>query len=184
MLLRRALLPLALLLGCDGSPRAEKPAAPAAPAVEAHGDPVPPPPPPPAPERAVKEAFEIPPGDPATPAPLAPEGETVVDPGARFRVALAGACRDARLLLFDGTGAAVPSTETAEVGPSTVRTLTPAAALTPGSRYQLRLDGAAGRELHLADRAYPPARYTLRAAGDPPPPAPKATPKKKRSRRR
>lgn len=153
-------------------------AAPTGPAV----DPVPPAAPPAAPEAAVKEASELPPGDGASPTPLSPDGETVVDPASRFRVVLAGASRDARLLLLDAAGAAVPASEAAEVGAATILTLAPSTALTPGSRYSLRLDGAVGRELHLGDKGYPPTRYALRAAGDPPPPPTRASPKKRRHR--
>lgn len=138
---------------------------------------------PPPPEAAVREATEVPPGDGASAVPLSPDRETVVDPASRFRVVLAGMSRDGRLLLLDAAGAAVPAVESSEVGATTVLTLAPSAALTPGSRYQLRVDGAIGRELHLGERGYPPCRYTLRAAGDPAPPAAKA-PHKKRGHRR
>lgn len=179
-----ALLGCVALLACAACARKPEPAPAAAPAAPPAPEPAPAPPPPPpaAPERAVKEALAVPPGEGATAAPLSPDGETVVDPASSFRVVLAGTCRDARLLLLDGSGAALPAGERAEVGDTTVLSLTPGAPLLPGSRYQLRLDGAVGRELHLSDHAYPPSRYALRAAGDPPPPPPRAVPKKKRRR--
>jgi hypothetical protein len=151
MLARRALLPLALLL--------------AAPAAR-------PEPGPPASGAAIREAIALLPGE-AT-AALVTAAETVIDPDATFRVVLAGACQDARLLLLDGSGAAVPGAETREVGAATVLTLTPAAALVPAGRYQLRLDGVLGRELHVGTQVVAPARWELRVAGDPPPPPPKA----------
>lgn len=184
---RRALLPLLLALACSRSPQpAPEPArtaagVPAAAPQVAPAAPAPAPAPPP--EVAVKEAVEVPPGAPTTASPLAVDAETVVDPGSTFRVVLAGSCRDARLMLLDASGAAVPAAETAEIGITTTLVVSPAAALTPGSRYQLRLDGATGRELHLGDRAYPPVRYALRAAGEQPPPAPKAPPRRRGKRR-
>ncbi len=155
MVARRALLPLALLL--------------AAPAARAE---------PTASAAAIREAIALLPGE-AT-AALAATAETLVDPDATFRVVLAGACEDARLLLLDGSGAAVPGAETREVGPATILTLTPAAALVPAGRYQLRLDGVVGRELHVGTQAVAPARWQLRVAGDPPPPP---AVKKKKARR-
>lgn len=128
---------------------------------------------------AIREAVALLPGE-AT-APLTASAETLIDPDATFRVVLAGSCRDARLLLLDAVGQAVPGAETREVGAATVLTLTPAAALVPAGRYQLRLDGVFGREIHLGDQTVAPARWELRVAGDPPPP-PKAI-RKKRGRR-
>lgn len=158
MLARRALVPLALLLAAPGT-RSE-PTAPA-----------------PASGAAVQEAIALLPGE-AT-APLGAGGETVIDPDATFRVVLAGACQDARLLLLDASGSAVPGAEMREVGPATVLTLTPAAALVPAGRYQLRLDGVFGREIHVGTQTITPARWELRVAGDPPPPPPKVVRKKK-----
>lgn len=149
MLARRALVPLALLLAAAAAR-----AAPAAPPSGAGPE--------------IREVIALLPGE-AT-APLAPESETVIDPDATFRVVLAGACQDARLLLLDAAGAAVPSAETREVGSTTVLTLTPAAALVPAGRYQLRLEGVLGREIHVGGQAYVPSRWELRVAGDPPPP--------------
>jgi hypothetical protein len=198
MLARRALVWPLLLLGCsrssppaaaDSSSTGPTEVVAAAPAPGAAPTPAPTPEPaqvatpaPEAPAAAVKEASELPPGDGSSPTPLSPDGETVVDPASRFRVVLAGASRDARLLLLDATGAAVPASEATEVGAATTLTLAPSTALTPGSRYQLRLDGAVGRELHLGDKGYPPSRYALRAAGEPPPSQAKAAPKRKRRR--
>ncbi len=156
MLARRALLPLALLL--------------AAPDVRAD----------PAADSAIREAIALLPGE-AT-AALAASGETLIDPDATFRVVLAGSCQDARLLLLDASGTAVPGAETREVGGATVLTLTPAAALVPAGRYQLRLDGVVGRELQVGAQVVAPARWELRVAGDPPPPPPKAV-KRKKARR-
>src|SRR5512140_2835403 len=118
----------------------------------------------------VREAAVLPAtGDPV---PLAAEGETVVEPDARFRVELREASHDARLLLLNAADAAVPSTASHEIGDLTHLTLSPTEPLVPGSRYTLRLDGAVGRELHAGDRAYLPGLYPLRVAGEPPPPPP------------
>ena len=160
MLARRALLPLALLVAAPAA-RPEPAARPAAGSTP------------------IQEAIAILPGE-AT-APLAAAAETLVDPDATFRVVLAGSCQDARLLLLDAAGAAVPGAETRDVGPATVLTLTPAAALVPAGRYQLRLDGVVGRELHVGTQAVAPARWELKVAGDPPPPP--ARPAKKKGRR-
>lgn len=157
MFARRALLPLALLLAA--------PCARAEPATAAPG-------------AAIREAIALLPGE--STAALAGAAETVIDPDATFRIVLAGACQDARLLLLDASGAAVPGAETRDVGASTVLTLTPAAALVPAGRYQLRLDGVLGRELHVGTQAIAPARWELRVAGDPPPPPPKVVKKKAR----
>lgn len=159
MLARRALLPLALLLAAPDARPEPGAAAPTAP---------------------IREAIALLPGE-AT-AALAGTAETLIDPDATFRVVLAGSCQDARLLLLDGSGVAVPGAETREVGAATVLTLTPAAALVPAGRYQLRLDGVFGRELHVGTQVVAPARWELRVAGDPPPPPPK-TVKKKKARR-
>lgn len=158
MLARRALLPIAFFLAA-ASARSE----PATPDAGA----------------AIQEAVALLPGEAV--ASLAPAVETLIDPDATFRVVLAGASQDARLLLLDASGAAVPGAETRDVGAATVLTLTPAAALVPAGRYQLRLDGVLGRELHVGSQAYAPARWELRVAGDPPPPP--APVKKKRGRR-
>ena len=71
-----------------------------------------------------------------------------------------------------------------EVAATTRLTLAPEAPLTPGSRYVLRIDGVAVREMHDADgRAFAPIGFPVLVAGTPPPPEPKATPKKKKRRR-
>jgi hypothetical protein len=177
----RTLLALAWLAAACGrqpaplpgpAPQPE-PVVPAAPAI-------PPTPPAPAPAGSVvREATALQPGD--TAAALAPDRETAVDPSATFRVVLSGRSRDARLALHDAADAAVPSSAAVEVGETTVLTLAPAAPLVPGSRYQLRLDGAVTRDLHMGDRAFTPAVYAVRAAGEPPPPA--RPPPRKRPRR-
>ena len=149
MLARRALVPLVILLAA--SPALAAPAAT-----------------PPGAGPEIREAIALLPGE-AT-ASLAPGSETMIDPDATFRVVLAGSCQDARLLLVDASGVAVPSAETREVGLTTVLTLTPAAALVPAGRYQLRLEGVLGREIHVGGQAFAPSRWELRVAGDPPPP--------------
>ncbi len=178
----RPLLALALLLACNRQPPPPAEPAPepaAAPAVTPALEPAPAAPPAPAPASSVvREAAALQPGD--TTAALTPDGVTAVDPSATFRVVLAGACRDARLALHDAADAAVPATAGVEIGETTVLTLSPAAPLLPGSRYQLRLDGAVARELHMGDRSFTPAVYALQATGEPPPARP---PPRKRSRR-
>ena len=176
----RPLLALALLLACSRPPPPQPD-----PAPEPTAEPAPAPPPAPvtpaAPTPAssvVREAAALQPGD--TTAALSLDGVTAVDPSATFRVVLAGASRDARLALHDAADAAVPATAGVEIGEATVLTLSPSAPLVPGSRYQLRLDGAMARELHMGDRSFTPAVYALQATGEPPPARP--TPRK-RSRR-
>jgi hypothetical protein len=166
MPLARRAIP-ALVLGCLGSLLG---------ALPARSDPAPA-----AAVSAVREAAALLPGE-AT-APLAPAAETVIDPAATFRVVLGGAFQDARLQLLDATGAAVASGETREVGATTILTLAPSAALVPAGHYQLRLDGVSGRELHLGTQTFPPARWELRVAGDPPPAPAKASAGKKRHHR-
>jgi hypothetical protein len=114
----------------------------------------------------VREATALQPGD--TVSPLAPQGPTAVDPSATFRVVLAGPSRDARLALLDAADAAVPATAGVELGEGTLLTLSPAAPLVPGARYQLRLDGAVTRELHLGDGTFTPVAYALTVTGEPP----------------
>jgi len=180
-MLRRSLLPLALLLACNRPPPPPPEPAPAPPAEPAP-EPVPSPPPePPQPAPAstlVREATALQPGD--TAAALTPDGQTAIDPSATFRVVLIGRCQDARLALHDAADAAVPATAGAEIGEATVLTLSPAAPLVPGSRYQLRLDGAVTRELHEGERSFTPAVYAVQVTGEPPPARP---PPRKRSRR-
>lgn len=116
--------------------------------------------------------------------PLSPDEETVVDPAATFRLELAGATPDARLVLLDKHDAIVPSKGSRELGATTAFSLAPAEPLVPASRYLLRVDGARTRELHDAGgTAYAPFTFALLVAGEPPPPEPKPAPKKKRGRR-
>lgn len=110
-------------------------------------------------------------------------GPTLVDPASSFRVEVAARLADARLSLLDAQDAVVPADGTAEVAGSSRFALAPAARLRPGSAYTLRLDGALGREVHDAQgRAFLPASFALRTAGDPPAPAP--APRKRGKRRR
>jgi len=120
--------------------------------------------------------------EPGGPAPLVRGGETVVDPASSFEIELSGRAVDARLVLLDGAEAHVPARSTREVGGTTRLTVTPTAPLVPGSRYVLRLEGAATRELRDGDRVYAPVSFALIAAGTPPPPQPKKKPKAKRRR--
>jgi hypothetical protein len=163
------------------------------PAPAASPPPSPQPSPPPAPQPApavptpiatpvIREAVAL---DPTGPAPLSLTDETVVDPAATFRVEVAHALPDGRLVLLDGSQAILPSRGTREVGPAaTTFTLVPADPLVPASRYLLRLEGVSGRDLHDgAGAAYGPVAATILVAGTPPEPPPKATPKRRRARR-
>ncbi len=111
--------------------------------------------------------------------------ETVVDPGATFRVELAASLTDVRVVLLDHADAIVPASETREVASATTLTLAPAAPLVPASRYTLRIDGAREREPHDdAGHAFAPATLPLLVAGEAPKPEPKkAAPHKKRRAR-
>jgi hypothetical protein len=121
--------------------------------------------------------------EPSGTTPLARDGETVVDPTARFRLELEGTVGDARLVLLDAADAMVPANGGREVARTTTLTLAPAAPLTPGARYRLRLEGAATRELHdAAGRTYAPVALAVLAAGAPPPPEVKTKSKRKRGR--
>jgi hypothetical protein len=164
--------------GAPPAPASPTPAPPEpAPPVASPAPPAAPPAPAPA-ASIVREAAAV---DPAgTVTALAPGGETVVDPAVTFRVELSVASADARLALVDAADAHVPASGAQEVAATTRLTLSPAAPLTPGGRYTLRLDGAIARELHDAGgKAYLPLALSVRAAGQPPPPDPKAKPKKK-----
>jgi hypothetical protein len=122
--------------------------------------------------------------EPAARLALTPSAEVVVDPAASFELELAARLVDARLVLVDGRGDLVPATGTREIAGSTKITLQPVAPLTPGSRYALRLDGSAQRELRDAGgRSFAPLMLPLLAAGSPPPPEPKRPAKKKKKRR-
>jgi hypothetical protein len=115
--------------------------------------------------------------------PLAPGAEVVVDPAATFEVELSARAPDARLVLVDGRDDLVPASGARELAAGTRLTLAPAAPLVPGSRYALRLDGAATRELHdEAGRAFAPLSLPILAAGTPPPPEPKRPARRKRRR--
>jgi hypothetical protein len=100
--------------------------------------------------------------------PLSAAGETTVEPRAGFRVELPVAIPDARLSLLDGADAMVPSAGSRLVGPATVLTLTPTAALEAGARFRLRVDGAASRPLHAADgRRFEPLEWLVVVDGEP-----------------
>lgn len=115
---------------------------------------------------------------------LAAEAETVIDPGARFRVVLAVASEDARLLLLDRNDAVVAGEGAHELGQSTKLTLAPSAPLVAGRRYTLRIDGASTRELHgPAGTAFTPVSFKVLVAGTPPPPEPERKPATRRKRR-
>ena len=115
---------------------------------------------------------------------LVPGGEAVVHPSSSFEVELSVRAPDARLVLLDARADQVASASARELSSSRTRlTLAPSAALVPGSRYALRLDGASDRDLHDdAGRAYSAVTLPLLAAGSPPPPEPKK-PERKRRRR-
>lgn len=116
---------------------------------------------------------------------LALQEETVVDPGAHFRLDLVVPSSDARLALLDANDALVAAAGTHEVGATTRLTLAPSEPLRPGSRYTLRLDGAATREFHDgAGKAYAPAALAVLVAGTPPPPEPKPQPARRKRRAR
>jgi len=102
--------------------------------------------------------------------PLSPAAETIIEAGSSFLVELPVALADARLSLLDGADGMVPSSGTREVGQATVLRLTPAAALAPGARLRLRVDGASTRELHGADgRRFAPLEWPVQIAGEPEP---------------
>jgi hypothetical protein len=105
----------------------------------------------------------------------------VVDPASTFEVEIAARLHDARLVLLDAADAHVAAGDVREVGSATRLTLAPAAPLVPGSRYVLRVDGAARRETHDAEgRAFAPLAFPLLAAGTPPTPAPKKPVRRRR----
>jgi len=102
--------------------------------------------------------------------PLSTESETTVEPGSSFLVELPVALADARLSLLDAADGMIPSTGTREVGQATILRLAPAAALAPGARLRLRIDGASTRELHGADgRRFAPLEWPVQVAGEPEP---------------
>lgn len=191
--MRRLLLALVLLLACLDAPPAGAPTAPSGPppvpptpapypvtGSPSGGAPTGPPAAPPAPVAPLplplREAVALEPGGISR--PLVRDGETSVDPAATFRIELAGAIRDARLILLDGQEALVPASAATETGDTTRLTLAPTAPLPPGSRFTLRVDGASVREVHDAQgAAYSPVALALRATGTPPAPEPR--PKRK-----
>lgn len=118
--------------------------------------------------------------EPAGPALLARDAETVVDPASTFELELSARLADARLVLLDSAEAHVAGRSTREVGASTRLTLAPASPLVPGSRYVLRVEGAATREVRDGERAWAPLSFPILAAGTPPPPEPKRKPKKRK----
>jgi hypothetical protein len=179
-----ALLAASLLLSAAGEPSKPPPAT-AEPPASAPLPPMAPSPAAPAAAAAaapLREAVALEPAGNAI--PLGREPETVVDPAASFRVELAGSLADARLVLLDGQDAHVAASAAQEVGPTTRLTLAPAAPLTPGSRYTLRIEGASRREVHdEAGKAYAPLSVVVLAAGSPPPAEPKRKPARKRRAR-
>jgi len=121
--------------------------------------------------------------EPAARLPLVPGSEVVVHPAAKFEVELAARTPDARLVLVDAREDLVPASGTSELAAGTRLTLAPTAPLVPGSRYALRLDGAADRDLHdEAGRAFSPVSLPLLAAGTPPAPEPKKAVRTRRHR--
>jgi hypothetical protein len=179
---------LVALLALAGAPpvAANPPAPPAtdapppAPPAPPPAAPAPPAPPAPSALTLVRSAVVV---EPAGRLPLSADGETVVDPGCSFELELRARVADARLVLVDPGDAHVAAAASREVGATTKLSLAPAAKLVPGSRYVLRLDGAARRELHDGDgKAYAPLAFTVLVAGTPPPPEPKPQPKKRRRR--
>lgn len=121
--------------------------------------------------------------EPTGPAPLSAGAETVVDPAASFTVDVSVALPDARLVLLDAQEAHVPATHVREVGTATRFSLSPASPLVPASRYLLRIEGGAGRELRDARGAeLAPLTFAVLVAGTPPPPEPKPAPRKRRRR--
>ncbi|HET8541481.1 MAG TPA: hypothetical protein VFL83_16510 [Anaeromyxobacter sp.] len=133
--------------------------------------------PPPAPVPTIRSALAR---EPSGATALSATAETVVDPAATFEVELAHRLADARMVLVDAADAHVASTDVRELAATTRLTLAPEAPLAPGSRYVLRIDGAAVREMHDADgRAFAPIGFGVLAAGTPPP-EPKKPPRKRR----
>ncbi len=142
--------------------------------------PAPAPAPPPTPAPTVRSAISR---EPAGTTALSATAETVVDPASTFEVDLADRLPDARVVLVDAADAHVAAKDVREVGATTRLTLAPEAPLRPGSRYLLRVDGASVREMHDADgRAFAPVGFPVLVAGTPPPPEPKAPPKRKHRR--
>jgi hypothetical protein len=121
----------------------------------------------------------------AGPAPLASDGEAVVDPGASFEIELGAVVPEVRLVLLDAQDAHVAAQSVRELGETTRLTLVPAAPLAQGARYVLRLEGLSTRDLRDADdRAYAPHSFALLVAGTPPPPEAKKPPGRRKAPRR
>jgi hypothetical protein len=138
-------------------------------------------PPPPSASAILRSAAAL---EPSQRVPLAPGAEVVVDPSSTFEVELSARVPDARLALADARDDLVPASGTRELAQGTRLTLAPAAPLVPGSRYALRVDGAAARDLHdEAGRAFAPLSLPILVAGTPPPPEP-PKPARQRKRRR
>lgn len=134
----------------------------------------------PTPTPTVRSALAL---EPVLMTALSASGDTVVDPASTFALELAHRLPDARVALLDAADAHVASKDVRELGATTRLTLAPEAHLVPGSRYVLRVDGAAVREMHDADgRAFAPIAFPILVAGSPPPPEPKTPPRKKRRR--
>lgn len=118
-------------------------------------------------------------------APLARDGESLVDPSATFRVEVGVPLAGARLALYDAQEALVTSDGLAEIGSAGSRfTLSPRPPLRPGSRYVLRLEGASEREIRdLSGLSYRPLTFPLRTTGEPPPDPPPRKRKPRKARR-
>ncbi|MBI5066608.1 MAG: hypothetical protein HZB56_00090 [Deltaproteobacteria bacterium] len=126
------------------------------------------------------------PGTTGEPDRLLRDGEAVVSAAARFAVEAGVPLADARLVLYDGQEALVEAEGAAEIGSASSRfTLAPTAALRPGSRYVLRLEGSQGRDVHdLSGRAFRPLSFPLRVAGEPSREEPPRRAKGKKGKRR
>ncbi len=115
---------------------------------------------------------------------LSPEAPALVDPAARFRIAVGAELTDARLAVLDAADAAVPSTGAVEIGAASRFTLEPSEPLRPGSSYLVRLDGAASSEIHGArGETFAPLVLQVRTAGDPPAPVRHGRARRLRNRR-
>ncbi len=117
--------------------------------------------------------------------PLRRDGESTVEPRARFRVEASAPLADARLALYDAQESMVPVEEEDEIGSAASRyQITPSRPLRPGSRYTLRLEGAAGRDIRdLDDRRYRPLSFSILTAGEPPADRPVKKGAKKKAKR-
>lgn len=179
MVARRVLPALLLLWACEKAAPPKPAALDPAPEPAAVAGPAEPSP---APAALFREAAALEPGQVVT--PLLPDDETRIDPSASFRLELSGPSQDARLTLLDASNAAVPATSRGEIGEATLLVLTPSGPLTPGARYQLRLDGASTRDFHVGEEAHAPLRFGLKVIGQPPSPPPGPTHLLHRARQR